>query len=77
MTDTRERLAELVRYATGTDRPITDDSMLIDDHGADSLDIVELVIEIEDAFAIEIDDDEWPYSPTFGSVVALVAGKLD
>ena len=76
MTDTRERLATMVEQLLGSDKPITDDSLLVDDHGADSLDIVELVIEIEDAFSIEIDDEEWPHSPTFASVVALVTSKL-
>lgn len=36
---------------------ITEDSHIIDDLGADSLDAVELIMALEEAFDIEIDDD--------------------
>ena len=37
---------------------VTLDARLKDDLGADSLDAVEIVMDIEDAFGIEIDDSE-------------------
>ncbi len=37
---------------------ITMDTNLIDDIGADSLDVVELVMELEDTFGISISDED-------------------
>ena len=77
MTDTRTRLAAIVEELLGTYRPVTDESRLGADLGADSLDVVEVVMTIEDEFRVEIADDEWPVGDaTFGAVVALVEQKL-
>lgn len=37
---------------------ITDEAKFIDDLGADSLDVVELIMTLEDEFEIEISDEE-------------------
>ena len=37
---------------------ITMDTSLIDDLGADSLDVVELIMSLEDLFGVAISDDE-------------------
>jgi acyl carrier protein len=37
---------------------LTDDAKFIDDLGADSLDVVELIMTLEDEFNIEITDEE-------------------
>jgi acyl carrier protein len=44
----------------------------IDDLGADSLDIVELVMAMEDAFGIEIPDDEAEHIRTVGDAVKYI-----
>ena len=43
--------------------------------GADSLDLVELTLELEDEFAIEISDYEARGVLTVGDAIALIAAK--
>ncbi len=48
---------------------ITMDTNLIDDLGADSLDVVELIMSLEESFGITISDDEAAKLSTVGSIV--------
>lgn len=50
-------------------------SSLIDDLGADSLTIIELVMAIEESFGIEIDDDEAGKLLTVQDVIHFVKAK--
>ncbi len=51
---------------------VTLDALLKDDLGADSLDAVEIVMDIEDAFGIEIDDSEAENVATVGDLVKAI-----
>ena len=48
---------------------ITLDTSLVDDLGADSLDVVELVMTLEDEFDMEIPDEDITEVRTVGDVV--------
>lgn len=48
---------------------ITMDTNLIDDLGADSLDVVELIMSLEDAYGITISDDDASKLFTVGRIV--------
>ena len=58
---------------------VTDGSSFVDDLGADSLDTVELIMEFEDEFGIEISDEDAEKISTVGEAIAhlekLVEGK--
>ncbi len=57
---------------------ITADTSFIDDLGADSLDIVELTMAIEEEFDIsEIDDNDLPKLLTVGDLARYIADKID
>jgi acyl carrier protein len=54
-----ERIKEIIMEQLGVDEDqITPDASFIDDMGADSLDTVELVMAFEEAFDIEIPDED-------------------
>jgi|TARA_R110002095_G_scaffold213841_1_gene205046 acyl carrier protein len=54
---------------------ITLESKFIDDLKADSLDIVELVMEFEDEFDVTIPDDDYDKIKTVGDVVGYITEK--
>ena len=59
MADVLERVTKIVVDRLGVDESeVKLDSKFKDDLGADSLDVVELVMELEDEFDMEISDDE-------------------
>lgn len=51
---------------------VTEDASFIDDLGADSLDIVELVMALEEEFGISIPDEEAENIKTVGDAVTFV-----
>lgn len=55
---------------------ITRDDRLSEDLGADSLDAVELIMNIEDEFDISISDDEAQDIKTVGQLVDFVDSKI-
>ena len=54
---------------------ITYDTKIADDLGADSLDVVDLLMSIEDEFEIEVPDDEIENIKTVGELVAYIEGN--
>lgn len=54
---------------------ITDDLNLKTDLDADSIDFVEFVLEVEDAFGATIDDDEAEKLSTIGEVVDYIYNR--
>ena len=51
---------------------ISPDSKIVDDLGADSLDVVELLSQLEDEFGITIPDDEVEALVTVADVAAAI-----
>ncbi len=54
---------------------VKDDAKFVEDLGADSLDVVELVMALEEKFDIEIPDDEAEKIATVSDVVAYIESK--
>ena len=55
---------------------VTPDASFADDLGADSLDLVELVMALEETFDIEVGEDELKDISTVGQAFELVYAKL-
>ena len=51
---------------------VTEDASFIDDLGADSLDLVELIMALEEEFGIEIPDGDAEKVVTVGDVVSYI-----
>ena len=54
---------------------ITADTSFAEDIGADSLDLVELVMALEQEFDVEIDDDEVEKIKTVGDAIRYIKDK--
>jgi acyl carrier protein len=55
---------------------VTDDAAFVDDLGADSLDIVELVMALEEQFGISIPDEQAEKIKTVGDAVSFIAENI-
>ena len=59
MSNTLEKIQEIIIDKLGVDQnKITKNAKFIDDLGADSLDTVELIMQFEEEFEIEIPDED-------------------
>ena len=71
-----DKVAELVAEQLGVDKKtITPESNIIEDLGADSLDVIEMLMTLEDEFGITIPDDKIGQIKTVGQIVELIDKK--
>jgi len=66
-------LAELLSIDEET---ITMDSLIIDNLGADSLDLVDAVVTLNDEFGVEIPDEEIENLRSVGDVVRYIEANM-
>lgn len=72
-----EKVKALIADKLGIDeKEITLQSNFINDLGADSLDVVELVMELEKGFSISIPDDEAEKISTVGEAIDSIKNKI-
>jgi len=55
---------------------VTEDAAFVDDLGADSLDIVELVMALEEQFGVSIPDEQAEKIKTVGDAVGFIAENV-
>jgi acyl carrier protein len=73
MSETADRVKKIVVEHLGVDaEKVTEESSFIDDLGADSLDIVELVMAFEEEFGVEIPDDAAEKIATVKDAIAFI-----
>ena len=73
-----EKLKQIIAETFGVKpEDIKNESSFKDDLGADSLDLVELTMSIEEAFNIEIPDEDAEQLDTVGKVIAYIESKVN
>ena len=78
MSDTLQKISELIADKLGVEgSKVIPEAKFVEDLGADSLDTVELIMQLEDEFNIEIPDDEAEKLTTVGSVISYIEENAD
>ena len=73
MSSVAERVTEIVSEQMGVNKDqVTPETSFINDLGADSLDTVELVMELEEEFDINIPDEDAEKIETVGQAVKYI-----
>ena len=73
MSEHYNKVKEIIIDKLGVDgKKITMEAKFIDDLGADSLDTVELIMQFEEEFGIEIPDDDAENITTVGSAIKYI-----
>jgi acyl carrier protein len=76
MADIFDRVKRIIVERLGVDEAeVTLEASFKDDLGADSLDVVELVMELEDEFDMEISDEDAEKISTVGEVVEYIKSR--
>ena len=73
---TFEKITEILAEQLDADREaMTMETKIADDLGADSLDLVDLLMSVEDEFGIEIPDEDVENTQTIGDIVEYINSK--
>ena len=76
MEDVFNKVADIICAQLNIDKStVTMDSEIIKDLGADSLDIIEMLMSFEDEYGISIPDEVSQNLKTVGDIVALIETK--
>jgi acyl carrier protein len=71
-----DKVKKIIGEKLGVDlSEITDESALVDDLGADSLDLVELIMSLEEGFDIEVPDDDAEKLVTVKNAIDYINSK--
>jgi acyl carrier protein len=76
MSATLDKVKEVVMDKLGVEESqITEDAHFMDDLSADSLDTVEIIMQLEEEFGIEIPDEDAENISTVGAAVKYIDSK--
>ena len=77
MSDVRDKVKQvIVEQLSVNPEEVTDDASFIEDLGADSLDIVELVMELEEQFGVDIPDEDAEKISSVGEAIKYIEEKI-
>ena len=77
MTDQQifDRIVTIIQERQGEDFVVTENLSLKDDLDADSVDLMEFVLTVEDEFGIEIGDEEIDNLQSVADVLAIIKNR--
>lgn len=68
-----EKIKKIISEQFGiSEDDITEDTVLLEDLDADSLDLIDLAMSLEDAFEVEVPDEELENFKTVGDIVKYI-----
>ncbi|HEW0105777.1 TPA: acyl carrier protein [Streptococcus pneumoniae] len=70
-----DSIVTIIQERQGEDFVVTESLSLKDDLDADSVDLMEFILTLEDEFSIEISDEEIAQLQSVGDVVKIIQGK--
>jgi acyl carrier protein len=75
VSEVRNKVIEIIADRLSRDKAsITEASNVIADLGADSLDIAEIMMDLEDQFGVKLEEDQ--DLKTIGDIVKYIEGKV-
>ena len=78
MSENYDKIKEIIIDKLGVDaKKISKEAKFIEDLGADSLDTVELIMQFEEDFNIEIPDEDAEELRSVGQAVDYISNKLN
>lgn len=76
MADVYEKVKGIIVEKLGVDESeVAPETSFVDDLGADSLDLVELIMALEDEFGVEISDEEAEKITTVNQALQYIESK--
>ena len=70
-----DRIVTIIQERQGEDFVVTENLSLKDDLNADSVDLMEFILTIEDEFGIEISDEEIDNLNSVADVLAIIKNR--
>jgi len=71
-----DRIVTIIQERQGEDFVVTENLSLKDDLDADSVDLMEFILTIEDEFGIEISDEEIDNLQSIADVLAIIKNRI-
>ena len=78
MTDQQifDRIVTIIQERQGEDFIVTENLSLKDDLDADSVDLMEFILTVEDEFGIEISDEEIDHLQSVADVLEIIKNRM-
>ena len=75
--DIKTKVIEIIAERLSKEQDaISENSNVVADLGADSLDIAEIMMDLEDEFGIKLEDDNQDGPKTVGDIITYIQGKV-
>jgi len=71
-----DRIVTIIQERQGEDFVVTENLSLKDDLDADSVDLMEFILTVEDEFGIEISDEEIDHLQSIADVLEIIKNRM-